>query len=123
MLINWPISAYSAPLQPRDQSLSASLSESVIRLISTCQQVEECLLCRANCISQPVDLHLLRPAISAYSAAGSVPVSRLSKRPSEAEALQLTEVGQQDLQGDPPCALYAQESAPTQPPGPCLSAA
>ena len=50
-------------------------SESVIRLISTCQQVEECLLSRANCISHPVDLHLLSPAMNAYSAAQSVPVS------------------------------------------------
>ena len=66
-----------APTQPCDHSLSASLSESVICLISTCQQVEECLLSRANCISQPVDLRLLSPAISAYSAAQSVPVSRL----------------------------------------------
>ena len=41
------------------------------------QQVEECLLSRANCISQPVYLCLLSPAISAYSAARSVPVSRL----------------------------------------------
>ena len=63
--------------QLRDHSLSASLSESVIRLISNCRQVEECLLSRANCISQPVDVHLLSPAISAYSAARSVPVSRL----------------------------------------------
>ena len=69
--------ARSAPTQPRDHSLSASLSESVIHLISTCQQVEECLLSRANCISQPVDLHLLSPASSTYSAARSVPVSRL----------------------------------------------
>ena len=46
------LSRESAPTQPRDHSLSASLSESVIRLISTCQQVEECLLSRANCISQ-----------------------------------------------------------------------
>ena len=69
--------AGSAPSQPRDHSLSASLSESVIRLISTCQQVEECLLSHANCISQPVDLLLLSRAISAYSAARSVPVSRL----------------------------------------------
>ena len=71
------VSRESAPTQPRDHSLSASLSESVIRLISTCQQVEECLLSRANCISQPVHLHLLSPAINAYSAARSVPVSRL----------------------------------------------
>ena len=71
------LSRESAPTQPRDHSLSAYLSESVIRLISTCQQVEECLLSRANFISQPVDLHLLSPAISAYSAAQSVPVSRL----------------------------------------------
>ena len=48
-----------------------------IRLISTCQQVEECLLSHKNCISQPVDLRLLSPAIRAYSAARSVPVSRL----------------------------------------------
>ena len=54
---------------------SAKLGQ--ICLISTCQQVEECLLSRANCISQPVDLHLLSPAINAYSAARSVPVSRL----------------------------------------------
>ena len=40
-----------------------------IRLISTSQQVEECLHNRANCISQPVDLRLLSPAISAYTAA------------------------------------------------------
>ena len=45
--------------QPRDHSLSASLSEPVIRFISTYQQVEECLLSCANCISQPVDLRLL----------------------------------------------------------------
>ena len=56
---------------------SGSLSESVIRLISTFQQVEECQLSHANCISQPVDMLLLIPAISAYSAARSVPVSRL----------------------------------------------
>ena len=60
-----------------DHSLSASLSESVICLISTFQQVEECLLSRANCISQPVDLRLLSPAISAYSAIRSVPDSHL----------------------------------------------
>ena len=71
------LSRESAPPQPRDHSLSASLSESVIRLISTCQRVEECLLTRANGITQPVDLRLLRPAINAYSAARSVPVSRL----------------------------------------------
>ena len=71
------LSRESAPTQPRDHSLSASLSESVIRLISTCQQVEECLLSRVNCISQPGDLCLLSPAISDYSAARSVPVSRL----------------------------------------------
>ena len=59
------LSRESAPPQPRDHSLSASLSESVIRLISNCLQVEECLL------------SLLSPAISAYSAARSVPVSRL----------------------------------------------
>ena len=53
------LSRESAPTQPRDHSLSASLSESVIRLISTSQQVEECLHNRANCISQPVDLRLL----------------------------------------------------------------
>ena len=63
------LSHESAPTQPRDHSLSASLSEPVIRLISTCQQVEECLLSCANCISQPVDLRLLSPAISTYSAA------------------------------------------------------
>ena len=71
------LSRESAPTQPRDFRLSASLSESFIRLISTCQQVGECLLSRANCISQPVDLHLLRRAINAYSAARSVPVSCL----------------------------------------------
>ena len=32
---------------------------------------------RANCISHPVDLRLLSPAVNAYSAARSVPVSRL----------------------------------------------
>ena len=48
----------------------------MIRLISTCQQVEECLLSRANCISQPVDVRVLSPGISAYSAAPSVPASR-----------------------------------------------
>ena len=53
------LSRESAPTKPRDHSLSASLSETVIRLISTCQQVEECLLSCANCISQPVDLRLL----------------------------------------------------------------
>ena len=67
------LSRESAPTQPRDHSLSASLSESVIRLISTCQQVEECLLSLANCISQPGDLRLLSPAISDYSAARSAP--------------------------------------------------
>ena len=67
------LSRESAPPQPRDHSVSASLSESVIHLISTCQQDEECLLSRANCISQPVDLRLLSPAISAHSAAKSVP--------------------------------------------------
>ena len=46
-------------------------------MISTCQQVEECLHSRVNCISQPVDLHILSPAIIAYSAARSAPVSRL----------------------------------------------
>ena len=44
-----------------------------LRLISTCQQVEECLLSRANCISPPVHLHLLSPAINAFSAARSAP--------------------------------------------------
>ena len=73
------LSRESAPPQPRDHSLSASLTESVIRLISTCQQVEECLLSRAKCISQPVDVHVLSPAISAYSAARSMPVSRLRR--------------------------------------------
>ena len=58
------LSRESAPPQPRDHSLSASLSESVICLISTCQQVEECLLSRANCITQSDDLRLLSPAIS-----------------------------------------------------------
>ena len=53
--------------EPRDHSLSASLSELVIRLISNCQQVEECILSRANCISKPVDLRLLSPAISDVS--------------------------------------------------------
>ena len=38
------LSRESALPQPRDHSLSASLSEPVIRLISTYQQVEECLL-------------------------------------------------------------------------------
>ena len=38
-------------------------------------EVEKCLLSRANCISQPVDLRLLSPAISPYSAARSVSVS------------------------------------------------
>ena len=71
------LSRESAPPQPRDHSLSASLSESVIRLISNCLQVEECLLSRTNCISHPVDLRLLSPAMNAYSAARSVPVSRL----------------------------------------------
>ena len=71
------LSHESSPTQTRNHSLSASLSESVIRLISTCQQVEECLLSHANCITQPVDLRLLSPAISAYSAARLVPVSRL----------------------------------------------
>ena len=71
------LSRETAPTQPRDHSLSASLSESVIRLIITCQQVEECLLSRVNCISQPVDLHILSPAISAYSAAQSALVSGL----------------------------------------------
>ena len=46
-------------------------------MISTCQQDEECLLSRANCISQPVDLRLLSPAISAYSAVRYVPDSRM----------------------------------------------
>ena len=71
------LSRESAPPQPRDQSVSATLSESVIRLISNCLQVEECLLSRANCISHPVDLRLLSPAMNAYSASRSVPVSRL----------------------------------------------
>ena len=71
------LSRESAPTQPRDHSLSASLSESVICLISNCLQVEECLLSRANCISQPVDLLLLSPTNSAYSAARSVTVSLL----------------------------------------------
>ena len=67
----------SSPTQTRDHSPSASLPESVIHLISTCQRGEECLLSRANCITQPVDLRLLSPAISAYSAVRSVPVSCL----------------------------------------------
>ena len=71
------LSRESGPPQPRHHSLSASLSESVIRLISNCLQVEECLLSRANCISHPVDLRLLSAAMNAYSAARSVPVSRL----------------------------------------------
>ena len=66
------LSRESAPPQPRDHSLSASLPESVIHLISTCLQVEECLLSRANCISHPGDLRLLSPAMNAYSAARSV---------------------------------------------------
>ena len=72
------LSRESGPPQPRDHSLSASLSESVIRLISNSLQVEECLLSRANCISHPVDLCLLSPAVSAYTAARSVLVSRLT---------------------------------------------
>ena len=71
------LSRESAPTPPRDHSLSAYLLESVIRLVSTCQRVEEGLLSRANCISLPVDLRLLSPAISAYSASRSVPLSRL----------------------------------------------
>ena len=67
----------SAPTQPRDHSLSASFSEPVIRLISTCHQVEECLLSCANCIFQPVDLCLLSPAVSAYTAVRYMPDSRL----------------------------------------------
>ena len=67
----------SSPTQTRDHSPSASLSESVIHLISTCQRVEECLLSRANCITQSDDLRILSPAMNAYSAARSVPVSRL----------------------------------------------
>ena len=55
----------------------AKSRDAVIRLISTCKQVEECLHSRANCKTQPVDLRLLSPAISTYSAAPSVPVSRL----------------------------------------------
>ena len=60
------------PTEGSNPGLSASLSESVIRLISNCLQVEECLLSRANCISHPVDLRLLSPAMNAYSAARSV---------------------------------------------------
>ena len=71
------LSRESAPTQPRDHSLSASLSESVIRLISNCLQVEECLFSRANCISHPFDLGLLSPEMNAYSAARSVTVSLL----------------------------------------------
>ena len=71
------LSRKSAPTPPRDHSLSAYLLESVIRLVSTCQRVEEGLLSRANCISLPVDLRLLSPAISTYSASRSVPLSRL----------------------------------------------
>ena len=71
------LSHESSPTQTRDSSLSASLSESVIHLISPCQRVEECLLSRANCITQSDDLSILSPAISAYSAARSVSVSRL----------------------------------------------
>ena len=71
------LSRESAPPQPRDHSLSATLSESVIRLISNCLQVEECLLSRANCISHPVDRRLLSPTMNAYSAPRSVPFSCL----------------------------------------------
>ena len=71
------LSRESAPTPPRDHSLSAYVLESVIRLVSTCQRVEEGLLSRAICISLPVDLRLLSPAINAYPAARSVPLSRL----------------------------------------------
>ena len=111
------LSRESAPTQPRDDSLSACLSESVIPLISTCQQVEECLLSCANCISQPVDLLLVSPAFSTYSAARSVSVSRLISAcqpvDQDLSASRSAPTKMRDQLRDQ--RLLSRESAPTQP--------
>ena len=84
-----PISSLIINCQPHYQHLLAAVSEPVNRLLCTCQQLDQRLtlstqliekqrLNRVNIIFQPVDLCLLSPAVSAYTAARSELVSRLT---------------------------------------------
>ena len=65
------MAATACVLNPDDLPLDPQTPHKVDRigicLISTCQKVEECLLSRANCISQPVHLHLLENVVYTYN--------------------------------------------------------
>ena len=88
-ILSAPVSRLISTCQQLDQHLSAALSAPISCLISPCQHLDQRLklsthpiekqkLKRVNSIFQPVDLCLLSPAVSAYTAARSVLVSRLT---------------------------------------------